>query len=619
VIDFACAHPTEAGFLPVRDANRGNDCKTGTQGGEDVTGARGQLRWVINPDAEANVSVEYQNDSSEARADTLLAVAYANPPFDGYSVWSDNYLAHVPDPTVVGENYGYGIPYDDRFIPDSIYETYATYDDPASGLSFVPESRLEKAAISAKLDWKLTEDVDMTAIGSWNDVTSHFATDADGSPFNEQTVNGHEEMDWWTAELRFNGRAWDRMDWTVGGFYYTGDSTNQQVVSIPPILFSAISGGIINDPVAPLPPAVAYSIAAGLIDGPLTFLVNAENVGEAKNIAGFGHMTFDINDAWRFSAGVRYSDDSKDVDFDNTIVVTTIAIDDHHFDWRVGTDYKFTEDIMGYASIATGYRPPAYNPRPFTPAQAVSVGGEELTAYEGGVKADLFDRRFRLNVAGFYSDYKQRIVPIGGTECITTVPAGTPGAQQDSNGNFCFAPTSLVSYQNAPADVYGAEIEALWNPIDALTISGIFGWTHWNSDEIDDCDFNGDGLPDANVTCVSDTPSYVPETNWSVSASYDFAMDNGSTLTPRVDVYGQSDICFSVVGPLSCADGYELINLRLEWRSPQDAWTAALGFSNVTDEEYFLNTFDLSVFGQPTVEGQPGRPSEWYLTVSRNF
>jgi iron complex outermembrane receptor protein len=111
----------------------------------------------------------------------------------------------------------------------------------------------------------------------------------------------------------------------------------------------------------------------------------------------------------------------------------------------------------------------------------------------------------------------------------------------------------------------------------------------------------------------------VPETNWSVSASYDFAVGNGSTLTPRIDVYGQSEICFSVVGPLSCADGYELLNLRLEWRSPEGAWTAAIGGTNVTGEEYLLNTFDLSVFGQPTVEGQYGRPGEWYFTVGRNF
>ncbi len=49
--------------------------------------------------------------------------------------------------------------------------------------------------------------------------------------------------------------------------------------------------------------------------------------------------------------------------------------------------------------------------------------------------------------------------------------------------------------------------------------------------------------------------------------------------------------------------------MRLEWRSPEDKWTVAVGATNVTDEEYFYNMFDLTSFGQPHAEGQPGRPA----------
>jgi iron complex outermembrane receptor protein len=90
-------------------------------------------------------------------------------------------------------------------------------------------------------------------------------------------------------------------------------------------------------------------------------------------------------------------------------------------------------------------------------------------------------------------------------------------------------------------------------------------------------------------------------------------------LTPRVDVYGQSEICSSAVSELACSDGYELVNVRLEWMSPDGDWTVALGGTNVSDEEYYLNKFDLTLFGQNTVEGQPGRPAEWYLTLGRRF
>ena len=40
VYDFACINPSQAGRLPVLVPNRNAGCKLGTQGGEDVSGAR---------------------------------------------------------------------------------------------------------------------------------------------------------------------------------------------------------------------------------------------------------------------------------------------------------------------------------------------------------------------------------------------------------------------------------------------------------------------------------------------------------------------------------------------------------------------------------------------------
>ena len=95
-------------------------------------------------------------------------------------------------------------------------------------------------------------------------------------------------------------------------------------------------------------------------------------------------------------------------------MVTTGSASDTHFDWKAGIDYQFTDNLLVYASAATGYRPQAFNPRPFQITQFVPVDGEEATSYELGVKSDLFDRRLRVNVAAFYIDYNQRILPVGG-------------------------------------------------------------------------------------------------------------------------------------------------------------------------------------------------------------
>ena len=612
VIDFACKFPEQAGFLPVRDPSRGRNCITGTQGGEDIDAIRGQLRWVASDDVEVLLAGDFQNDQSEAKADTIIDIQYPLDlsgnviPTSGYALYNSEYVNHVP---TAEEPWGYGIPYDDRFIPNNIYETYATYNDPAAGLTFRPTSAIEREAVSATVNWDITDAVRLTAIGSYTDIQSQLTSDADASPINFQVTGGQQDFHWSTGELRLSGRALDRLDWTLGGFYYSGSATNRQAVSFPPILW-----GVFRNLLG-FPPAVAASIVEA---NPVS--VNTQNIADSESYAGFGHVVFDLTDRLSLNAGVRSSNDTKDVAFDNTFVVTPINIDDDHLDWRAGLDFKLSDDVLSYASVATGYRPPAYNPRPFTPAQAVAVGGEEATAYELGFKSDLFDRRLRLNLAAFYTDYNERIVPIGGTECLgAPVDPSTPGAIQDSNGNICLAVTSLTSYQQLQdGEVTGAEVEIEWRPVDAMTISGIFGYTNWSSPEIDGCDFNQDGLPDPGVTCA-DRPPFVPEFNWSVGASYAFAFTGGSSLTPRVDVYGQSEVCSSAVSTLSCADSYTLLNARMQWDSPDNKWTIAVGGTNITDEEYYLNIFDLTLFGQNTVEAQPGRPAEWYVTFGRNF
>ncbi len=606
VYDFACANPDPAvsGTLPTKIPNRLKGCKLGTQGGQEVSGGRAALRLVANDDLEFLFTADYQDDQSEVRADSLIDVVGPGGPF---ATWSEHYL--LPN---------FGVRFDDRFVPPDIYTTYGTYDDPLSGLKFEPKTALRQEGYSGKADWQITPAVRSELILSYREFESQFSTDADQSPLNEQTVDGRQEFDSKTAELRFSGRAFDRLDWTVGGFYYKGKFKTAQTVSIPAFIFSGVYGGAIAGGAT-----VEEAEAAGafVIDNVARFLVNGLNITESENKSAFAHGVFDLTDRLSLTAGLRYSTDDKADDFDNNIVVTTLDTSDSRTDWKAGIDFKLTDDALIYASAATGYRPQAFNPRPFQYTQFVSVDAEEATSYELGVKGDFLDRSLRFNVAGFYIDYSKRIVPVGGTECLIvpgtvgaqppqyqTVPPGTPGAITDGLGNICVNFTSRTYYQNFPGEVTGGEVELTWRPVDPLTISGIYGYTHFTGDDLDRV-----------IVVNKDRPIFVPEQNWNVSIQYEFGLGGGSTITPRVDVYGQTELCSQSTTKTSCADGYELVNARLEWASPDRAWQVALGVTNATDEEYFLNIFDLSAFGQPTIEGQPGPSQEWYLSLTRNF
>lgn len=615
VIDFACAFPGQAGNLNPRTPNRGFNCRLGTQGGEDITGARGALRWVATDDLEFTVTAEFLDDDSEARADTLTGVA---PVQDFYRTFVlDNLL---------------DIDYDARFLPPNPFVTYATYDDPLSGLSVIPQTTFEKTSLSAVMDWALTDTVSARLILANTEITSEFATDADGSPLNIQTVDGLTEMETTTAELRVSGRAMDRIDWTVGGFYYDGSADAWQTVSIP--WLSYLLDVFLPNPFGPsiLLGDITFEEGAALLHSdPSTYtFVKSSNLHDASHESVYAHFVFDLTDRLAISAGGRYSSDEKVVQFDNTRVVNPrVVVEDDRTDWKVGVDFTASDDVMVYGSVATGYRPGAYNSRPFQATQVVAVDAEDAISYELGVKWDLFDNRLRLNLASFFFDYETRILPVGGTECplldlgpppvYATVDPSTPGAVQDSLGQWCTTTVSRTFYTNGPAEITGYEAEILWRPTDNLTVSGQIGTLDWESPDIDNCDGDLDGVPDPGRNCVNDLPPLVPDQNWSVGISYDFAMDDGSVITPRVDLYAQTETCFLIDSPAGCVDSYELLNAALMWSSPEDAWTVTLGMTNLTDEEYYLNAFDLIGFGQPTAEAQPGRPSEWYVTFRRNF
>lgn len=605
VYDWICLNPGVS-TLPQQSFNRQAGCKVGTQGGEDVTGARAAIRFALNDDFDLTLTGDFQDDNSEARADTLVALATnQGGPFDGQLQVPFNFYDDAQFAT-------WGVRFTD-FLPPDIYTSYATYADPNFGFKFVPQTALEQSGLSAKADWDINDNLNVVAVLSDREFTSQFATDSDQGPLNANTVDGVQFFESTTAELRFSGRLMDRADWTFGFFYYDGTFKTSQQVSIP-----------------------------GFV--PIPFLVNGFSITDSENNSVFGHVSYELTDRVRISAGLRYSEDTKDDDFDNNIVITTGHAKTTSTDWKLGIDFQLNDDVMLYASAATGYKPKAFNPRPFQVTQFVPVDGDENVSYDVGIKGDFLNDTLRMNVAGFFIDYEQRILAVGGIECLlipgsdppmyNLAPPGTMvgdidpvtmlPAVQDGLGNICFETTSRTFYENIPAEVSGIEAEFTWRPTDAFTLSGVYGYTNFDGDE-----FSNPGLVlPPGVSYVGDYPVHTPEDNWNVSASYEIPLAGGATLTPRVDFYGQSELCSfltrtdsnpTITDADRCTSSFEILNARIDWTSANGDWVISVGGTNVTDEKYFLNKFDLTGFGQPTVEGQPGRPAEGYVTLQRFF
>ena len=556
VLDFTCyansiGQPELAGSLPSLDPNRLNDdCKVGTTGGEDYQAARVSLKYLATDRFDVTVNADYTKDESEVQANYALAVN-----------------GDAPGPTAAWQQLmedTFGVRLDERFLTGDPYTTFSTWADPLGGVDFDPLATVESSGFSAVANYAVTPDINAKLILATRTYDTYFANDHDNSPLGYQTVNGRVEHEQFTAELQLTGTSFDeKLDWTVGGFYYDATSESAQVVDIQ---F-------------------------------LNLFINSYNVNRPTHTAAFANAVFHLNDVFSVNGGVRFSEDEKIFDFDNNVIIETRDISDESFDWRFGVDAQVTDDILVYGSVATGYKPPAFNPRPFQPSQFVGVDGEELTAYEFGVKGDYFDNRLRLNIAAFYSDYSQRIVPQGGTEDLLDAD-GNPTPDPDTPGQNI--QISRTFYVNTPAEVTGIEAEFDFRPIDALSITGSLGYAESEAE---------DGV----------VFTFVPELTGSLGVQYDFDVPSlDGTISPRLDYFYTDDITYNNVS-LITEPAYGFANGRVTYESYDGAWQVALSVTNLTDEFYNQNIFDLQPFGQATTEAQPSRPREWAITATRRF
>ncbi|WP_375203389.1 TonB-dependent receptor [Hyphococcus sp.] len=626
LLDFRCAMhqagtPELAGDFPSLDPSggfvanfAGDDCVLDTYGGEDVQALRAALKYE-GAGWDFTLTGDYTDDQSSPVADDWLQIV----PTGG----TENLSDMVYEPL-------WGIRYDERFLTDTPYETYATYADPIPAGSQFPAgcaddmdpsdctyyngsgdrggTQLERKAVieqwgfSGKFNADLTENLSFTMIAGFRDVFTTGINDTDGSPLGVQTVKTQIEHEQWTVEPRLTYNS-EFMDVTVGGFFYSGDSTTTSQVAIPfiPLQQNAL---------------IQFDATAKAVYGQGVFRPFGPRLG--------------------ITLGARYSDDQKDVSFNNGQggIDTTFDISQDNVDWRAGLDFQLTDDVTVYGSAATGYRPGAFNPRPFQASQLVGVDGEEAIAYELGFKGDLFENTMRVNIAGFYTDYEQRLIPAGGAECLDSGVSGDcigVGAQDQveepagENGSTCRpitpadGPQNLAAgigvtcipktnYVNTPGTVKGVEAELDWRPVDGLTINATGGWTKFTAPELETGPF------------VSDKPVYVPEWTGSAGVAYEIpAPALGGSITPRLDWFYSGEINYNSLSAIAFTESYSVFNGRITYTNDDGDFTVAVGATNLFDNEYYLNVFDLTAFGQPSTEAQPAAPREWYIQVKKRF
>jgi iron complex outermembrane receptor protein len=141
------------------------------------------------------------------------------------------------------------------------------------------------------------------------------------------------------------------------------------------------------------------------------------------SMALFGHIAYDINDQMTFTAGIRYTDDDKDLEVipgpGSLAPPATIAKDDSYFNWDLSLSYEYNEDWMLYGRLGNASRGPVTLGRFGFTSEADT---ETLTSLEGGFKATLMEGRARWSSALYtFGIDDQQLTATGGTGNTNTI------------------------------------------------------------------------------------------------------------------------------------------------------------------------------------------------------
>jgi outer membrane receptor protein involved in Fe transport len=501
---------------------------------------------------------------------------------------------------------------------------------------------------SLEINWDLDalQGATLTSLTAWRDWETVNGQDADFTTvdilYRDPDGDFANEFKQLSEEVRLAGET-DRLSWLVGAFYANEklDSRNQLILGNQ--FFSyynlLLSGALSSFP------ANAWPGGLGTRD------VYEQ---DSTSWALFTNNSIRFTDALELTVGVRYTDESKDLDtryfnehngvgcsilrgipafvnsasaatifgigcatFDDPIynnVSTSQSIDESEWSGTAKLAYRFSDDVMAYVSYARGYKASGFNldrerngdsrfgPDSGNPAAAsvdvdTSFDKELVDSYEIGLKTQWANNSLLLNIAGFYQDYTD--------------------FQLNTFTGIQFVVTSLPKVNSQ-----GVDLDLVWyTPLEQLSIQGGITYADTQIEEF------GPAAAFFRPEREDDRLSFAPEWSGSLAATFEQPISTNLLLRANVGVKYMSEYnTGSNLDPRKKQDAYSLVNARLGFGSSNERWMIEAWAQNLTDEEYYQVAFDGTLQGSSagavptsTIDAFLGAPRTYGLTARFKF
>ena len=263
----------------------------------------------------------------------------------------------------------------------------------------------------------------LAAISGWskvdntlnNDVTSVFGglfRGLYGAPAGSTvTIGNINSLTKFSQELRLSDTS-ARFDWLVGGFYTAEHS------SVDQNLYLAQANGT----------AIATPYIGA---GPSRY----------REWAGFADVTYHAGEKLDLQVGGRYAKNKQTATqaliidtpavaaFGPSSSLTTASKEDS-FTWLLSPSYHFSRNLLGYARVATGFRPGGPNVG-FVNANA-TYKSDKVVNYELGLKGDAVPGQLTFDASVFQIDWKD--IQLQNTDAVSQLTFLTNGGKARSRG-----------------------------------------------------------------------------------------------------------------------------------------------------------------------------------------
>jgi len=489
-------------------------------------------------------------------------------------------------------------------------------------------SENEMDAGTLTIDWAIGDHT-LTAISGYATYEYRDLCDCDFAALPLIQVDASEDYDQFSQEIRLTSPGGETFDYIVGFYYHESDLEYRSIEGFGTSLASGLFGTA---------PALTPN------------LTRDYSMNQDQDMwAVFGSGTWSFTDRTRVTVGLRYFEETKEVDhvltksftggwdyssaaglpadslvygdtaaeydrflsefsgtgldaLSETIYGVVLGTFEHDIRGRERTEEDVTGSItlehdigdasMVFATVATGTKGGGFDGRflrtednPF-----FEYDEEKATAYEIGIKSSLLDGLMTLNATAFF----------------TTV--------DDFQVSIFDGATAFFVQNAAELESKGVEVDLKWAATEGLTV-GFAGsyldatyqdfenapcWTISGSEPVDrgNCIDRGTGSDHRDAS--GEAINFAPE--WAYNLNLDYRLPIGDTLEGRATLNLNYSDGFFTAGDLdpiyAYQDDYTTVGLRLGLGSFDGTWDVAFIGKNLTEEEISGNNND-----QPLVDG----------------